>query len=101
MPEERSRPSLMGPAAGPLLCVAVQAFDSVGTKKDRDILISAVEKGVQNEMDEQLRILNEKEIVDRSLRDMIIKVRDDSYDALASQGKDEDTLDEEQKSKLY
>ena len=46
-------------------------------------------------MDEQLRILNEKEIKDRNLRDMIIKVRDDSYDALASQGKDENTLDEE------
>ena len=33
-------------------------------------------------MDEQLRILNERSIENRELRDLIIKIRDESYDAI-------------------
>ena len=72
MPEERARPSLIEPASGPFLSLLVQALEIVGRPGDRDVLIRAVEKGIQDEMDEQLRILNDKGIKDRVLRDMII-----------------------------
>ena len=36
-------------------------------------------------MDEQLRILNENDIKNRDLRELIVKVRDESYDAIFSQ----------------
>ena len=67
------------------------------------MLIRAVEQSLQDEMDEQLRILNEKGIQDRELRDMIISIRDDSYDAMASQTEamDEASQAKDQKNPLY
>ena len=52
MPEERARPSLMEPAAGPLLALITKACDKVGRGEDRDALLAALEKGFQDEMDE-------------------------------------------------
>ena len=52
MPEERARPSLVEPAAGPILSSIVNVLDALGRQQERDVLISAVEKGVQDEMDE-------------------------------------------------
>ena len=46
MPQERARPSIVEPVAGPMLNLLVQACDMIGRSKDRDILISAIEKGV-------------------------------------------------------
>ena len=48
-----------------------------------------------------MRILNEKGIKDKELRNLIMKVRDESYDAMASLGKDDLVLEIESKTKLY
>ena len=48
-----------------------------------------------------MRILNEKGIKDKELRNLIIKVRDESYDAMASLRKDDLVLEIESKTKLY
>jgi len=101
MPEERARPSLMGPAAGPLLAMIVSSCDKVGRREDLDAMVAALEKGFQDEMDEQLRILNEKGIKDKEMRSLIIKGRDESYDALAAQGLDETLLEKQVKSPIY
>ena len=52
-------------------------------------------------MDEQLRILNDQQISDKKLRALIIKARDESYDAIVSLEKDEATLERDQKHPLY
>lgn len=52
-------------------------------------------------MDEQLRILNDQQISDKKLRALIIKARDESYDAIVSLEKDETTLERDQKHPLY
>ena len=67
----------------------------VGRPNDAEVILSAIEKGVQDEMDEQLRILNEKSIKDKDLRALIIQIRDDSYDIMAMRNKDETTLEKE------
>lgn len=72
MPEERVRPSLLEPTAAQLLGCLVSTVGTVGQPGDVDVIISAIEKGVQEEMDEQLRILNEKSIKDKELRSLII-----------------------------
>ena len=62
----------------------VGASDSLDSE-----LLKALENSVQEEMDEQLRILNEREIMDRQIRNLIIKVRDESYDAMAASTRDD------------
>ena len=101
MPEERARPSFVEPAAGPILSCMVNLLDVTGRKNERDIFISAVEKGVQDEMDEQLRVLNDKGIKDKEMRKLIMKARDESYDAVTSREKSEEALEKEQKSPIY
>ena len=103
MPEERVRPSLLDFTTGPALSIISQLCESIGSEKEKNMLIRAVEQSLQDEMDEQLRILNEKGIKDRELRDMIISIRDDSYDAMAGQieAMDEASQAKEQKNPLY
>lgn len=72
MPEERVRPSLLEPTATQILGCLVSSAGTIGKPEDIDVIISAIEKGVQEEMDEQLRILNEKSIKDKELRSLII-----------------------------
>ena len=98
---ERARPSLLGPASGPVLGLLFCACDLVGREGDRETMVAAIEKGLQDEMDEQLRILNEKDIKDKDLRNLIIAVRDESYEAVASQGKDEASTERDQKTPLH
>ena len=44
------------------------------------VFISGIGRGVQDEHDEQLRILNEEQISDPELRKQIVKMRDSSYE---------------------
>ena len=44
------------------------------------MVMAGIEKGVQNENDEQIRIFNERNIDDPEIRQQILKMRDDSYD---------------------
>ena len=46
MPDERARPSLLEPACGPLLSLMVSICDTLGRKGDRDVMMSAIEKGL-------------------------------------------------------
>ena len=82
---------MLEPLSVPVLCLLASACEATN---HRDVLVRAVEKGVQDEMDEQLRILNEKAIHDKHLRTLIIKIRDESYDAVASLPQQGQALDE-------
>ena len=44
------------------------------------MVMAGIEKGVQNENDEQIRIFNERNIDDPEVRHQILKMRDKSYD---------------------
>ncbi len=65
MPEERIRPSLLS-SAGPSLVTT--AFFFAKQANFEKALIQGLERGVQDENDEQLRMLNEKQITDPTLR---------------------------------
>ena len=100
-PEVRSRPSVIsvfGPAifAG-ISVVNTQIFGEERAKK----VLAGVEKGIQNECDEHLRIMNEKAMTgradtsedanetsierDKEIRKMVLNIRDESYDFLERQ----------------
>lgn len=49
-------------------------------KKYANIVMQAAEKGIQDEIDEQLRILNERGIKEDVIRKQIIEMRDATYD---------------------
>ena len=85
MSTERARPSLLSSVstASTSITLNILSLQSLKeTDKEKFEILKAIEKIVQDEMDEQLRILNEKGIKERTIRDMIIKVRDESYDAI-------------------
>lgn len=86
MPEERSRPSILEPSRA-LLGTILQCSSSVLSKDLNDLLVGGVEKGIQDEIDEQLRILNENNVEDKEVRKLIIKMRDESYDLMSDSGK--------------
>ena len=56
-------------------------------KEKTDILLGAIERGIQTDVDEQLRILNENEIEDAELRKLLIKMRDESFELMEKSGK--------------
>ena len=77
MPEERARPSLLTPT-GSILANVVAGSSIVLGQEKTDLLVGAIEKGIQHDVDEQLRILNENEVDDAELRKLLIKIRDDN-----------------------
>ena len=52
MPNERVRPSLLDCSTGPLLSIITKACGVIGSDKEKNMLISAIEKSLQDEMDE-------------------------------------------------
>ena len=86
MPEERARPSLLTPA-GSILGNIVSGSSIILGQDKTDLLVGAIEKGIQHDVDEQLRILNENEVEDADLRKLLIKIRDDSFELLDKSGK--------------
>jgi len=85
MRKERVRPSLLGLGISSVL----QGVGScpLVTKETKDVLVAAFENGLQNEHDEQLRILNEKDIQEPELRQSVVQMRDKGYDLLSDAGK--------------
>ena len=57
MPEYRTRPSLLTPAAGLLSCINYTVTSVLGDKK-AEIMLYGAEKAIQDENDEQLRTIN-------------------------------------------
>ena len=81
MGSERVRPSLLSIMGAPSIfsCISAVNTQLLGEEKAKMVL-AAIEKGVQNENDEQIRIFNERNIDDPQIRKQILKMRDDSYD---------------------
>ena len=86
MPKERARPSLLEPTNF-VLRTLVSCSSTFMGKEKTDVMIGGIEKGIQDDIDEQLRMLNDKQIEDKELRQMIIKIRDNSYDLMEESGK--------------
>ncbi len=61
MPDRRVRPSALTPIGG-LFSVVTSATSLVLGKNYSNILLYSAEKGIMDEIDEQLRIMNERGI---------------------------------------
>ena len=81
METDRVRPSVLSVMGAPAIFSCISSINTkiLGEEKAKMVL-AGIEKGVQNENDEQIRIFNEKNIDDPELRQQILKMRDDSYD---------------------
>eukprot|EP00347_Sterkiella_histriomuscorum_P020520 403337488 len=91
MPNSRARPSLLMPLGQAFSLLAAGSSLFLG-QKYTNVLLFSIEKGLQvfaqpyaqnflqDENDEQLRILNEKGIENHELRKQIIEIRDQSYE---------------------
>ena len=88
MPEQRVRPSILAPTSSVLGHVVHGSSIVLGQEKT-DVLLGAIEKGIQNDVDEQLRILNENEVENTELRKLLIKMRDESFELMEKSGKQE------------
>ena len=77
MPHDRVRPSLLA-IVGPSAIHAMACAASMIGKETA--LIQGLEKGVQDEHDEQLRLLNAEQVSDAQLRQSSVEMRDRSYD---------------------
>ena len=85
MPDRHARPSALTPL-GNLFGIATAATTFVLGKEYSNILLYSAEKGImvtffgilffQDEIDEQLRIFNERGIKEDSLRNEMIQIRD-------------------------
>ncbi|TNV76019.1 hypothetical protein FGO68_gene5374 [Halteria grandinella] len=85
MPDRRVRPSLLTPV-GDALGLAQSAATLLLGKQYANIVFQAAEKGIQDEIDEQLRILNERGIREDEVRKQIIEMRDQTYDMFEKSG---------------
>ena len=81
MEQQRVRPSLLSVLGTPAIFSCISSINTqiLGEEKAK-LVLAGIEKGVQNENDEQIRILNEKNIDDPVVRAQILKMRDESYD---------------------
>ncbi len=73
------RPSALTPLGG-LFSLATSASSLVLGKEYTNLLIYSAEKGIMDEIDEQLRIMNERGIQEEELRQKLIQMRDQAYD---------------------
>ncbi len=67
--------------------VVTQASSVCLGEEKTQIMLYAFEKAIQDENDEQLRILNELGIEDKELRKMITGLRDKDYDTMSEAGR--------------
>ena len=51
-------------------------------KENATILLNGIEKGMQDEHDEQLRMLNDKNLKEPELRKLLIEMRDSGFDLM-------------------
>jgi len=81
LPNEKVRPSLLLPLSLVFSSVAGIASSVVG-KDLTNLAIYEFEKQIQDQIDEQLRILNENKIKHDDIRMLIVKMRDEAYASL-------------------
>ena len=69
MEDQRVRPSLLSVLGGPAIfsCISQINTSVLGEEKAK-MVMAGIEKGVQNENDEQIRIFNERNIDDPEIR---------------------------------
>ena len=85
MAQERVRPSLLA-VAGPSLLSFVTCTSKVVLGEDRaKLAVSGLEKGMQDEHDEQLRVLNDRDLKEPELRRLLIEMRDHGFDTIKGQ----------------
>lgn len=85
MARERVRPSLLG-----VVCPTILSFITGGCgvligETQAKLTISGLEKGMQDEHDEQLRVLNESNLQEPELRRLLIDMRDNGFDQMQGQ----------------
>lgn len=87
MARERVRPSILqGPAPAALGALSVGCRLLLGAGPTNSLLWS-LEKGMQDEHDEQLRILNEQGLQEPELRKVTIEMRDKGFDSVKDRPK--------------
>ena len=115
MTQSNVRPSLVGALGAPTIfqCVSVINTTLFGEEKAKRVL-SGIEKGIQNENDEQLRILNERGMMgkedgnkdeaqvlaEQQMRRSILELRDQSYDFAESKEIQVDEDDKDLRKKM-
>ena len=85
MARERVRPSLLGAACPTLLSLVAGGCGAVLGDATAKLAISGLEKGMQDEHDEQLRVLNDKDLQEPELRRLLIEMRDNGFDSMQGQ----------------
>ena len=115
MTQSNVRPSLIGSlgAANLFQCISVLNTAAFGEERAKRVL-SGIEKGIQNENDEQLRILNERGMLgkqdeskdesqilsEKQMRKTILDLRDQSFDFSESKEIQIDEDDKDLKTKV-
>ena len=79
---DRTRPSLLN-LSSCLIGGLTSVVTSAGSSKE---LVAGIERGLQEEHDEQLRILNAEGVQAPDLRKTIIAMRDEGYDLAQENG---------------
>ena len=73
---------MLTPAAAFVLpCLTTTTTMLLGAAKT-DVMLYAFNKAIQDENDEQLRIMNERKIDNKELRQLIVEMRDRDYDTM-------------------
>lgn len=76
MAHHRVRPSLIAGLAPTMLATAALGFRLTLGEETTHALLRGLEKGMQDEHDEQLRLLNEKDLKMPELRQLLVHMRD-------------------------
>lgn len=84
MARERVRPSLFG-FAPTFLAAAAGTCGALMGEQSAKVVVSGLEKGMQDEHDEQLRVLNDRELQEPELRRLLIEMRDGGFDQMKGQ----------------
>ena len=79
LPEKRVRPSLLTPFGKEFSLIATASTMVLGRENAKYILCG-MEKAIQEENDDQLRMFNDSEVKEEEIRKLIVEMRDDSYD---------------------
>jgi len=72
MAQERVRPSLLTVAGPSLLSFATCTSKMVFGEEKTKLAVNGLEKGMQDEVDEQLRVLNDGDLKEPELRQLLI-----------------------------
>lgn len=82
MARERVRPSLLAVAGPSILSIVTASCKVVLGEERAKLAVSGLEKGMQSEHDEQLRLLNDRNLKEPELRRLLIEMRDHGFDTM-------------------